>query len=97
MNSILLCSQKKVSKMDDLDSLFEGELASINQVFQEFEVKDKKMEQRIQTEEEELERVQSKVSQGGGRGKKREKDVHAGVTLLLNFLVIISRMWNLTF
>lgn len=38
--------------MDDLDSLFEGELASINKVFQEFEVKDKKTEQRILLEEE---------------------------------------------
>ena len=48
--------------MDDLDSLFEGELASINQVFQEFEVKDKKAEQRMHTEEEELKRVDTKVS-----------------------------------
>ncbi len=43
--------------MDDLDSLFEGELANIDQVFQEFEIKDKKKEQRIQTEKEDLDKV----------------------------------------
>ena len=47
--------------MDDLDSLFEGELASINQVFQEFEVKDKKTEKRILTEKEELKGVKAQV------------------------------------
>ena len=52
--------------MDDLDSLFEGELASINQVFQEFEVKDKKKEQRTKTEEEDLKQAHLKVSNPRG-------------------------------
>lgn len=59
------------AKMDDLDSLFEGELASINQVFQEFEVKDKRKEIRAKTEEEDLKQVHTQVSncqQGGGGG-----------------------------
>ena len=47
--------------MDDLDSLFEGELASIDQVFQEFEIKDKKKAIRNQTEEEDLSKVEDKV------------------------------------
>ena len=54
--------------MDDLDSLFEGELASINQVFQEFEVKDKQKEMRSRTEEEDLKQVHPKVSAGGEVG-----------------------------
>lgn len=60
------CSVKETrssKNMDDvLDGLFEGELASINEVFQQFEIKDKKTEKRIQTEEEELGRVHLKVS-----------------------------------
>ena len=52
--------------MDDLDSLFEGELASINQVFQEFEVKDKQKEMRSKAEEEDLKQLQPKVSTGEG-------------------------------
>lgn len=48
--------------MDDLDSLFDSELASINEVFHQFEVKDKKKEQRILTEQEELKKVKAEVS-----------------------------------
>lgn len=55
---ICICRKNTASEMDDLDSLFAGELASIDKVFKEFEVKDKKTEQRILTEEEELKRVQ---------------------------------------
>ncbi len=75
------------AKMDDLDSLFEGELADINQVFQEFEVKDKQKERRSKTEEEDLKHVQTKVScggrrggreGGGGRGKREKRWEKAG-------------------
>ena len=46
--------------MDDLDNLLEGELASINEMFHQFEIKDKKTEERIKTEQEELAKLQSK-------------------------------------
>lgn len=72
MNSLPLISsinyrtvQKPVSKkMDDLDSLFEGELASIDQVFQEFEIKDKKQEKRNLTEQEDLQKHQKVRGEG---------------------------------
>lgn len=57
--------------MDDLDSLFAGELASIDQVFQEFRIKDKKTEQRNQTEKEGLDRIQEKAVVRGGWGEGR--------------------------
>lgn len=63
-------------KMDELDSLFEGELASIDQVFQEFEIKDKKTEKRNQTEQEDLEKLQKKVREGG---VMRARGLGAGV------------------
>lgn len=60
-------TRQKTRKMDDLDSLFEGELASIDQVFQEFEIMDKKSEKRNQTEKETLEKVPQTV-RGGADG-----------------------------
>ena len=48
--------------MDDLDSYLEDELADINDMFEEFQTKDKKVEQRLQTEEKELENVQFKAN-----------------------------------
>lgn len=51
--------------MDELDSLFEGELASINEVFQEFEIKDKKKEERMRNEEQDLKKVSLKVCKSG--------------------------------
>lgn len=48
--------------MDDLDSYLEGELADINDMFAEFQTKDKKFEQRLKTEEKELEKVQLKAN-----------------------------------
>lgn len=40
--------------MDDLDSLFGGDLASINEMFQEFEIKDKQDRKRQLAEEEDI-------------------------------------------
>lgn len=48
--------------MDDLDNYLEGELADINDMFEEFQTKDKKFEQRLKTEEKELENVQFKAN-----------------------------------
>ncbi len=68
--------------MDDLDSLLEGELASINEMFHEFEIKDKQTERRVRTEEEELKKMVTKVrgkkemgegGKGGGRGREGER------------------------
>ncbi len=42
--------------MDELDSLFEGEMASINEMFQEFEIKDKQNKKRQLLEQEDLKR-----------------------------------------
>lgn len=57
--------------MDDLDSLFEGELASIDQVFQEFQIKDKKTEKRNLTEQEDLKRVPNLVRKGLSPSRER--------------------------
>lgn len=65
--------------MDDLDSLFAGELASIDKVFQEFEIKDKKTEQRNQTEKEDLDRIQERAKvRGGVEGREGGREGRGG-------------------
>ena len=49
--------------MEDLDQYLESELASINDMFQEFETKDKQYERRIQTEKEELKVMEVKAQE----------------------------------
>ena len=56
--------------MDDLDSLFEGEMASINEMFQEFEIKDKQNKKRRDLEQEEG--LKRKVSKSKWRGRGGE-------------------------
>ena len=71
--------------MDDFDSLFEADLASINQVFQEFEIKDKRDHKRQKTEEAELKKRESKVSlceenwERWGREIQRLRELYMGV------------------
>lgn len=63
----ICCSSiQSFTVMDDLDSLFEADLASINEVFQEFEIKDKKDLKRQKTEEEELKKRESRVRREEG-------------------------------
>ena len=51
----------KKTKAAVMDDFLEGELADINEMFHEFEVKDKKKEQRTQAELEEIEKLKAKV------------------------------------
>lgn len=46
----------------DIDSLLEGELASINEVLEQFQTDDKKAKKRIETEEKMLESKNTTVS-----------------------------------
>ena len=62
-------SKSSVDKMEDLDSLFEGEMASINEMFQEFEIKDKQNKKRQELEQEDLKKKVG-MAQSGGCGSE---------------------------
>jgi len=66
---VCLCvsSRPSADKMEDLDSLFEGEMASINEMFQEFEIKDKQNKKRHELEQEDLKKKVG-VAWGSGCG-----------------------------
>ena len=49
--------------MEDLDTYLEGELASINEMFEQFQTKDQKAEQRIRSETEELRVMEVKAQE----------------------------------
>ena len=49
--------------MEDLDDYLEGELASINEMFEQFQTKDQKRKQRILTEEEELKAMEKRAKE----------------------------------
>jgi len=49
--------------MEDLDSYLEGELASINEMFEQFQTRDQQAEQRIRSETEELRVMEVKAKE----------------------------------
>lgn len=49
--------------MEDLDDYLEGELASINEMFEQFQTKDQKKKQRILTGEEELKAMEKRAKE----------------------------------
>ena len=49
--------------MEDLDDYLEGELASINEMFEQFQTKDQQTKQRILTEEEELKAMEKRAKE----------------------------------
>ena len=61
-----MCSEEEI--MVDIDSFLEGELASINEVLEQFSAEDKKAEKRNQDEMKLLESKDATVSEGKGLG-----------------------------
>ena len=49
--------------MEDLDDYLEGELASINEMFEQFQTKDQQTKKRILTEEEELRAMEKRAKE----------------------------------
>ena len=49
--------------MEDLESYLEGELASINEMFEQFQTRDQQAEQRIRSETEELRVMEVKAKE----------------------------------
>lgn len=68
--------------MEDLDDYLEGELASINEMFEQFQTKDQKKKQRILTEEEELKAMEKRAKE------VRRLNCEVGVQLGLKLLIV---------